>query len=170
MATDENQSIIDILFAIDAETLVKDYPPGTAESPTSVDKPLIYLLVRSGNAVFGQASKELKINARTLDVIRWRETTLSLNSAYYGLLYKFFALRGDNLLSSPVPLVAEVQSPLPDPSNPTKPKTQTLHNYFWTSTVLKPGEVTYAFNFMVLDRDDNIHGYYFWDPFIAIKS
>ena len=47
------QQIIDILMVIDADTIVAGYPPGTAAQPTSIDKPLIWLVVNQGNAVFG---------------------------------------------------------------------------------------------------------------------
>jgi nematocidal protein AidA len=164
------QSIIDILIAIDAETIIASYPSGTAATPTSIDTPLIYMMVAQDDAVFGEGSKELKIRAKTLDVIRWRETTLALNGNYYGILYKFFALKGGELLSPPEPLMAAVQTPLPDPDDPLHPKIQTVNSYFWSTTVLMAGSTTYAFNFMVLDRSNNVLGYYFWDPFITISA
>ena len=164
------QQIIDILMVIDADTIVAGYPPGTAAQPTSIDKPLIWLVVNQGNAVFGEGSKELKIKARTLDEVRWREATLSLNSASVGVLYKFFALRGDDLLSPPTPLLASVKTRLPNPADPTHPGSQVVQSYFWSTTVLQPGEVTYAFQFMIVDRDGAVQGYYAWDPFLAITS
>lgn len=163
-------SIIDLLIAIDAETLVASYPAGTAASPTSVEQPLIFMMVRQANAVFGEASKELKIRAQTEDQVRWRETTTTLNSSYFALMYKFFALRGTDLLSAPEPLVATVKVPLPDPANPLQPRTQEIKSYFWSSTILQPGETTYAFQFAVLDRHNTALGYYLWDPFIKISE
>ncbi len=163
-------SIIDILIVIDAEGLVADYPPGTAASPTMIDKPLIYMMVRQGNADFGEGTDELKITARTEDTIRWREATLSLNGDYVAMLYDFFALRGADLISKPEPLVATVKAPLPNPANPLQPGTQAISNYFWTSTVLSPGETTYAFRFAVMDRHGAVQGYFAWDPFIKISD
>jgi nematocidal protein AidA len=170
MSEQENQQIIDVLLVIDAQTIVGSYPPGTAANPTSIDRPLIFMMVKTADVLFGQASKELKIKAQTLDEMRWRETTLSLNSAYFGLIYGFFALRGQDLLSTPSPLLAEVKTPLPNPQDPTHPTTQSIKNYFWSTTILKPGEATYAFNFMILDRHNAVQGYYFWDPFISITD
>ena len=168
--TNEEQSIIDMLLVVDAETILASYPAGTPQQPQSIDLPLIYMTVRQGNAVYGQATKELKIKARSLDVLRWRETTLSLNSAYFGLLYRFCTIKGADLLSTPAALLAEVQTPLPDPLDPLHPRTQTIKSYFWSSTVLGSGSVTYAFYFMILDRDSNVKGYYYWDPFITISD
>lgn len=168
--TNDNQNIVDILMVIDAETLIQQYPKGTADNPTVVPAPLIYLIADSSFVDFGQASKELKIAIKSLDEIRWRSTTTSMNSDYFSLLYKFELKDGDPIISTPTPLLAEVQTPLPNMENPLQPKTQTIENYFWTSTALSQGEMTYTFYFMVLDRNNNPLGYYFWDPFIKISD
>jgi nematocidal protein AidA len=164
------QSIIDLLLVVDAETLLATYPAGTPDQPVSVDQPLIYMMVRQGDAVYGEGTKELKIKARTLDVLRWRSTTLALDGGYSSLLYRFFTLKGADLLSPPVPLLAEVKAPLPNPAAPLAPATQTIQSYFWTSTVLASGSVTYAFYFMIVGRDGDVRGYFYWDPFITISN
>lgn len=163
-------SIIDVLIAVDADTLVGRYPPGTADAPTMVDQPLIYMMVRQANGDFGQASKELKILASTEDVIRWRATSLSLNGDYSAIFYQFFALRGDDLISPPTPLLATVKTPLPNPAAPLQPGSQTIRSYFWETTVLQPGETTYAFRFMICGRGGAPAGYFAWDPFIKISE
>ncbi len=160
--------IIDMLIVMDGESMVDTLRPGTMDQPTVVPTKLIYMIAKDEKAVFGQASKELKITATTGDILRWRASSLSLNSAYQVLLYKYFALRGDDLLSPPVALIVDEKSPLPNPSAPTKPTIQTYKDHFWQATVLSPGEVTYAFQFMVMDREGDQLGYYYWDPFIQI--
>lgn len=166
----ENQSIIDILIAVDGETLAEKYPGGTPEKPNVVADPLIFLIADSPYVSFGQASKELKISVKTLDAIRWRSTTLSLNSAYFCLLYDFKLVSGGNIISTPEPLLAEVTAPLPDPSSPLSFTTQKIWNYFWNSSAVSKGEATYTFYFMILDRENNPLGYYYWDPFIQISE
>ncbi len=167
---DDEETIIDVLIAVDAETLVASLPAGTEKAPTPVTDESIYMLVRSDDAVFGQASKELKLNARTEDVIRWRMTSLSFNAGYFGLMYSFLPVSGSSLISTPQPLLAQVKAPLPDPANPAVPKTQVIQTYFWSCTVLAAGEVTYAFRFMICDRAGKVCGYYDWDPFISITD
>lgn len=164
------EKIVDILMVLDAETLVQSYPGGTADSPNVVPAPLIYLITDSAYVDFGQASKELKISINSLDEIRWRSTTTSLNCDYFSLLYQFKLVQGDNIISPPVSVLTKVATPLPDPSKPTQPKTQTIQNYFWTSTALAQGEATYTFYFIILDRNNSPLGYYFWDPFIKISN
>ncbi|MDB6183168.1 inclusion body family protein [Paracoccus fistulariae] len=170
MPDDPNESIIDILMVIDAETLLASGATGTADAPAPVGADLIWLIVRSGNAVFGQGSKELKITAKTMDTLRWRCTSMSLNAAYSGMLYKFFALKGGSLISKPQPLDAQVTTPLPNPADPTQPGAQTITSAFWSATVLAQGEVTYTFCFMILDRTGKPLGYFKWDPFISITT
>lgn len=170
MSANPNEQIVDILMVIDAETLLATVPPGTVAAPAPVGEELIWLIVRSGNAVFGQGSKELKIKARTMDTIRWRCASISLNGAYSGMLYKFFTLKGGELLSPAQPMNAEVSVPLPNTQDPTQPGRQTITSSFWSSTILKAGEVTYAFCFLVLDRGGTVLGAYKWDPFIQITT
>lgn len=166
------QEIIDVLIAVDTETIISKFGTNTdPDKPVQVtDSSLIFMITKSDDAVTGNAGSELKIGAKTLDTIRWRETSLSLNAIYSALLYKFVPTAGGDLISPPIPLLAQVQTPLPDPSNPTIPKTQTIESYFWDSTVLSPGNVTYHFNFMIIDRSGNVQGYYWWDPFIQITD
>ncbi|WP_456442558.1 inclusion body family protein [Psychroserpens sp.] len=167
-----NQEIIDVLIAIDAETILQTYGTNnTPNAPVQVTATnLIYMITKQKDALSGNAGNELQIAAQTMDVIRWRETSLSMDAAYTGILYEFEATAGGDLISPPIPLVAEVQVPLPDPSNPTVPKTQKIESYFWNSTVLKPGDVTYHFKFIVCDRTGAIQGYFWWDPFIHITD
>ncbi len=167
-----NEEIIDVLIAVDADTIISKYGTNTdADNPVQItDTSLIFMITKQADAISGNAGNELKIGAKTLDTIRWRETSLTLNAAYSTLLYKFVAAAGGDLISAPIPLLAEVQTPLPDPANPTSPQTQTIESYFWNSTVLKPGNVTYHFNFMILDRTGAVQGYYWWDPFIQISD
>lgn len=168
--SNSGQSIVDILMVVDAETLIQQYPAGTADNPTVVPAPLIYLIADSKYVDFGQASKELKIAISSLDEIRWRSTTASLNSNYFCMLYDFKLMDGTPIMSTPTPLLSEVEVPLPNMDNPLAPKTQTVENYFWNATALSQGEITYTFYFMILDRNNTPLGYYFWDPFIKISN
>jgi len=161
---------VDVLVAVDAATMVASYPPGTPTAPTSIDKPLLFMIVRQANAVFGNAGKELKMTVAVGDTIRWRATSLSMNANEDVLLYKFFALRGETLLSPPQPLLATVSTPLPNPVDPLHPGSQSVKSYFWNTTVLQAGSVTYAFHLAVSDRHGAMLGYYYWDPFITITN
>jgi len=167
-----SEEIIDVLIAVDTETIIDKY--GTNNDPDNpvqvTDGQTIFMITKQGDVVSGNAGNELNIKAKTLDIIRWRETSLTLNAAYSTMLYKFVPTAGGNLISTPIPLLIEVNTPLPNPDNPLAPNKQTIEDYCWNSNVLKVGSVTYHFNFMILDRDGSVQGYYWWDPFITITE
>ncbi len=166
-------SIIQVLVAIDAESIVGTLGTNTdPKQPVQVTNAnLIWMITRQGNAVSGNAGSELNLSADTDDIIRWRESTLSLNSDYSALLYEFDATDGPSgLISPPMPLLTTVEAPLPDPNAPLLPTRQQVKNYFWQTTVLNPGSMTYHFKFMVIGRDGAVAGYYWWDPFITITA
>ncbi|GAB4188998.1 MAG: hypothetical protein Tsb002_15700 [Wenzhouxiangellaceae bacterium] len=167
---DANTNLIDIAILVDAETMSSTLLAGNLKQPTVVPAPLIYMVARKDQVVFGQASKELKITAQTGDIIRWHTTSLSFNDDYQVLLYEYHVLRGAPLLSEPVPLIIDAKMPLPNAAKPLQPGVQERKYHFWQATVLEPGEVTYAFNMMVLDSASKPLGYYYWDPFIAITA
>jgi len=169
----DTEKIIDVLIAIDTESIINDYGTNTdPNNPTQVDtsKNYIYMIVRSDEAVSGNAGAELTIAAKTLDVIRWRETSPTLNATYSTILYEFDSPNSDGLITTPQPIVVEINTPLPVASDPLHPSTQTIKDYFWNCTVEKAGSVTYHFKFMIVDRDNNIQGYFWWDPFIQITD
>jgi hypothetical protein len=167
----EGIEVIDILVVVDAETIMAKYDPGSVDAPTSVSGGLIYMVVNASDAVSGQAGAELKIKAQTEDIIRWRETTLSLNGENAAILYKFVPSDPkQKLIREPRPDLVELKTPLPNEDAPTKPDTQTIKDYFWQTTVERAGDLTYHFYFMIVHRDGTIKGYYKWDPYIHITE
>lgn len=165
---------IDVLASIDAESIIHVYGKNTdPNNPVSVDDKYIHMVVRDTNAFSGQGGGELEIAASVEDQIRWRATSLSLQSKYDVLLYAFEATRGKGLISKPAPMKARVTSLLPNPDAPTNPTTQTIQDYYWSCNVEDQGEVTYHFNFMIYERSHGELkrvGCYSWDPFIKISD
>ncbi|MDQ1255176.1 MAG: nematocidal protein AidA [Euryarchaeota archaeon] len=162
---------IDILVSIDTETILNTYghsldPQNPVLVPNNPN--LIYMIVKNDSAVSGQAAAELNIRAETMDTIRWRATSLSLNSDSEVILISYSGAPA--LISQPQPLIATVNCPLPNPNDPNNPTTQTIKSYFFNSTVLDPGVVTYHFVFLIIDRHGTKKGYYHWDPFITITA
>jgi len=169
----DTAKIIDVLIAIDVESIINNYGTNTdCNNPVQIDsnKNYIYMIVRSDEAVSGNAGAELTIAAKTLDVIRWRETSLTLNCTYSTILYEFDSTDAAGLITTPQPIVVEVNTPLPVASDPLHPATQTINDYFWNCTVERAGSITYHFKFMIVDRDNNVQGYYWWDPFIRVTD
>lgn len=168
---DSYDSILDVLITIDAKEIMRtvSVPSLDPKRPTGVGNTgLIYMITQQGSALSGNTGAEMNLSATVGDVIRWRETTLALNYEYQVLLYEY---NSDNpILSPPVPLVGQVDIPLPNPSDPLNPNAQTVNSYFWQATVLRAGHVTYNFSFMITDRNGKALGYFYWDPFITIVN
>ncbi|MER6002857.1 inclusion body family protein [Nonomuraea angiospora] len=162
---------INVLIAIDAETILGRFGKNTdPNGPTSIpdSSNLIYMTTRQ-NQLGGAPGSELTINAAPMDIIRWRETTLSLNSEYTGILYRFNTLAGQDLISTPVPRSVMLSEPQPNSQDPLNPTTQKINSYYWECEVLDTGTVTYNFSFMILNHKGEKQGYYCWDPFINIQ-
>ncbi|MEU4766467.1 inclusion body family protein [Actinosynnema sp. NPDC023794] len=163
---------INVLIVIDAETIIERYGKNSdPDRPTLIpdSSSLIYMTTRQDH-IIGSPGSELTVKASPDDIIRWRETTLSLNSRYTSVLYKFDASSGANLIDTPEAKSVVVSEPLPNSHDPLHPTTQKINSFYWQCTVLETGSVTYHFSFMILDHTGAKQGYYYWDPFISIQD
>lgn len=164
---------INVLIAFDAETILDKYTKQTSDpkNPTSTDGSEIYMTVRASNAVSGQAGGNLEISAHPGDIIRWRETTMSLNTQYSVLLYHYEGPGGSNLITDPElrhistrwPVLKSVDDPAFDNNDPVK-------DFYWESTVQEPSgnPFNYHFSFELIEGGNAI-GYYSWDPSIIVN-
>lgn len=173
MATENGSAqvsvITNVMIAIDAATILEKYTPSTdPKNPTPVDAKYIYMTTKQDKVV-GSPGGELKFRAHVGDVIRWRESTFSLNFDYSALLYEYRSQ--DQLLSTPAPLVSESVFPYPTPKQPGDPSfaQQKVKTHYWQATVQQTGNVTYTFCFQLLDRG-KLMGYFSWDPYIVIDE
>lgn len=161
---------IDVLITIDAKEIIANlHGNSDPKSPVNAHA-YVHMDVQQSDAESGQGTAELTVSATVGDTIRWRETTLSLNFEYTGILYEFHPWEGSELITKPAPLILTQQEPLPKPGDPLNPDKQTVKNYVWQSTAQESGKVTYTFNFMIIDKHFNKIGYYSWDPYIDIKD
>lgn len=168
----DTDQIINVMIIVDAESIINDLGTNTDPAkPAQVTQAnRIFMVTKQNDIVSGQAGNELNLKAETDDIVRWHATSLSLNSSLDVILYKFVLADGTDLISPPVPLLTDVTVPLPNMDDPIHPTTQTIKNYYWQTTVLSAGKVTYHFQFIILDRTGAVQGYYWWDPFITISD
>jgi hypothetical protein len=164
--------VTDVLTAIDTATVLLKYPNASKnpDAPTQIDPKYVYMITNQDNAISGQAGGELNLKAQVGDLIRWRETSLSLGFETAAIFYKFIGNVGNELISTPTPRTAEASLPYPNNSKPSVPVCQKISNYYWSSETLKTGSVTYHFNFMIVDRSCSALGFFSWDPFITISN
>jgi hypothetical protein len=162
---------IDVLIAFDAVSIAKRYPNASRnpDAPTRVDGSLIYMTTRHDRIV-GTSGAELNFRANPKDIIRWRETTLSLNSEYSALLYKYVS--NSPLLDDVRIRTGKGTYPIPKKGAVGRPEfeTQVYRDHYWEADVSDTGQVVYSFYFQVLDVDRNVVGYFQWDPYITIEE
>lgn len=170
--TNYNNKIIDVLFAIDSDGVLKKCGKNTdPNNPTFIgNENLIFMITKQDKVVSGQAGNELKIKGTLGDAIRWRETTLSMDSNTDVLLYKLItpSTTCAKLISPPKVTKTKINVPLPDSDASLEPTMEKIINYYWHSIFLKTGDGTYNFNFMIIDAAAQILGYYSWDLLITI--
>lgn len=164
-------SIINVLVAIDSDSILAKYGPNTSKDnpPFISGSNLIFMITEQDNVVSGQAGNELCIKGVPGDTVRWRETTLALNPNTDVLLYGFEATQGQGLFTDPVAVEPATIIALPNKDNVYAPKLEKITTYYWTSDLLDVGNVTYHFKFMILNAAGQVKGYYQWDPFIQIS-
>jgi hypothetical protein len=165
---------LNVLVAFDAETIVERYPGASRnpDAPTQVDHSLIYMTARHDHVV-GTPGAELNLRAEPGDSIRWRETTLSFGSLYKALLYRFVSSdREHALIRTPGIEVVDHVYPMPKEGSEGSPEfvTQRYQDHYWQATVKRAGRVVYHFYFQILDRHQQLKGYFQWDPFITVED
>jgi hypothetical protein len=172
-----NPSIIDVLVVFDVDSILEKYPTPSKDpqNPTGLngnDIGLIHMLVKQLRVMDGASGGELRFSAKTNDIIRWREETFSdnINSDVDVQLYGFLVTQGDGLIDKPQLKNVEVKKIIGNPTDPLSPTFQTITDSFWQTTVLKPGDVTYHWRFMITDEKNDKLGYFEWDPFIHITE
>ncbi|NER91157.1 MULTISPECIES: AidA/PixA family protein [unclassified Moorena] len=152
---------------------------GTELSPQIVDNRLIHMLANNGRAYNLREGAELTISAFPSDVIRWSSTSFSNNELYNIVSYKFSPTRRrirPDVLDTPKKMVIKkcVAVPMSEarqdiPSCGSTPVVnyggidytlQRQDGDFWEATVLAFGRQKYTFDFTVLDRKGETHGFY----------
>ncbi|MEU3822998.1 inclusion body family protein [Streptomyces sp. NPDC030392] len=163
--------IINVLIAFDCESILERYrnPSMDPDHPTWVDPQYILMTTRQ-DRIIGSPGGELNFRAEVEDIIRWRETTLSLDDNYSALLYRYES-NAARLLTDPEPVVVDTMLPYPNPDAPKDSPsflTQRVKSHYWRADVRSVGSVTYHFSFQILDGT-HVRGYFAWDPFITIE-
>lgn len=159
--------IIDVLAVIDADTIVARYgenaDPG---DPAEIaEKDLVRVIVQTDNVGGGSPGSPL-IKVTAADVIRWRESSLSLNTDCSAVCYEVAATSA----TKPEALVVTVDTPVADPEDPLAPEFQSIRSHLWDCMAEKTASVTYSLKFVIMDKKGRALGYYLWRPFPEVEN
>jgi hypothetical protein len=168
---------VNILIAFDAESILKkfgenDKPNDPQKLETADADKYITMLVREKNAIRNLKGSALHVKVEPDQHIRWRDTSLSLNSNYIVLMYKYDP-NGEDKKVIEKPQLKEVSTlkvPQPNTNDPLNPTMQTIKSYFWEALALKNGSQDYHFWFMILFKSGKKLGYFRWDPTVVVES
>ncbi|ATB30733.1 AidA/PixA family protein [Melittangium boletus] len=159
------EKVIDILVAIDAKSIMDQFGgqlSTDAKSPTSIGdgSKLVYMFVRWDEVISGDGTSTLNVSNTPSNVIRWRGTSMTMNSQLGVTLHSCELLQGDDKISQPEASITEEQVPfLNRDGNPDK---QTLTDLYFESTSLGSGKVVYAYTFAITDDEGKLLGYFKW--------
>jgi len=172
---DETDIYVNIAILVDAEGILAAYgnQESTADAPIGIGSDIgNYLTMATRHSdTSGQWGPELTISLPVNSTVRWRESTMSLNTQYRAQLYRYVPDDpNQDILSDVTAYTTTVNLPLPNDKDPLNPSLYSGHDYYWQATGQNPGNMSYHWSFMILDKNNNQLGYYTWDPFIEVTS
>jgi nematocidal protein AidA len=153
-------AIIDVLIVVDVQRIMHDCEPNDA-GRTGTYVPLgnrgegqgyVYMVTTWYHAQ-GEATSELDVFAQANDTIRWRMTSISQDNNYSCFMtgFVFTSPNPTTYVTPPKPMFDTIKALQIDKSvaslNAVIPVSK--DDFYWESTVLKPGPVTYHTKFLV---------------------
>ncbi|WP_323838209.1 AidA/PixA family protein [Photorhabdus africana] len=178
----------DVIFIVDVENILKTYPHPNREprNPIRISnyyndntKSPIYIATHISDAY----SPKSALSGDTIRVplnsnIRWRAISISVNFDYTVLLYNFFKLSGDTLVSLPKSYVSKYQEipalpPGVDANGWYVPDFVQAEDRFFQSVVngylgeTGTNREQYSWDFAIY-RKKELYGFFRYDPYIIV--
>lgn len=165
-------NIINISVNCNTTAIIKKYskPNISPDNPAWINYKHVYFTTTQGNRVSGQPGGELAIKAQVGDIIHLQETSLPCGFENTVIFYRITPSLDVHLIEKPYLKKAIHCRLIPNPTEPARPRCEKIENYFWESTILKTGYSTYHFNFLIVDKNCKLLGYFYCNPFISIDD
>jgi hypothetical protein len=169
---------INILIAIDTDTVVKRYPNPSKDqnNPTGIGHDMGYMICTGTVVNKGQGTGDLDFNAVVGDTVRAFATSGSDNFEDAVLLYAMPRFSGDQVFG-PFNYQNFTKSTV-NPQSVTQPLPARIVDedfWFYQASVVIRGTEGYMVQFALYTRDDTtgrpvLKGYYAWDPTIRVQG
>jgi hypothetical protein len=164
-------SQIDVTIVVDVETVLGAYPRShDPQRPEEVFGGHIYLIASRAEALIGDGSHLLVLEAFPGDEIRWQTLSATLASEYTVALYRVQSILGGECIGQPQLNVSTVRCFYCGPSDALEFFPQDIRVPHWSADLNRAGLVIYSFAFAVLDSAGVARGYYAWVGTIAIRT
>ena len=166
---------IDILVIADAEAIISDYqnPSKSQMNPTMIDSRLMYM-VASSNAVSGDGTGDLRINASVGDTVNFSCVTPSNNRVSSALIYDIRRTAGSNVFSNFSSKSFAVSTMEPAGPSVLPPMAYPQKVWVFTASVIATGSENYGPSFALYKNSANMQselvGYFTWDPIITVEN
>jgi len=163
-------SQIDVTIVVDVETVLGAYPRSQdPHRPAVVFGGHIYLITSRADALMGDGSQILILEASPGDEIRWQSLSATLASQYTVALYHLQSFLGGECIGQPRLNVSTVCCFYPSPSDALNFVPQDIRVPHWSADLNRAGLVIYNVAFAVLDSAGVVRGYYAWGGTIVIR-
>ena len=170
--TERSESHVAVLVIVDAETLLSRYPHASlsSDTPTLVDGAHLYVLAARDIGPLGRNDGHLDLAGRPGVHLRIRGNALALRGEHIVLLHRMAQDNADVLSPFELVLREALTVPTPNADSLLEPGSQGINDHFWRSQVLAHGEAACDLDFIVLDKDCAILGYFRWRLQISISG
>ncbi|KHT02348.1 inclusion body family protein [Pectobacterium brasiliense] len=174
-------NVINVIVIIDTDRVMSDVSFSAASKdqahPTPIGHQYSYMVAPNQSVVSGEGTGDLNIKANRDDVIRWTGLSESANSDSSVLIYGLPRYAGDTVFTG-VEFVNSGRSEAePRETNNTSPLPVTFteqKHWYAQATISKLGTEQYQVQFALYYRprggNQELYGYFQWDPTITVKN
>ncbi|MCH4997677.1 inclusion body family protein [Pectobacterium carotovorum] len=176
-----SNNVINVIVIIDTDRIINDPSIKSVSKdqahPTPIGHQYSYMVAPSQSAISGEGTGDLNIRANRDDVIRWTGISESANSDSSVLIYGLPRYAGDTVFTQVEFVNSGRLEAEPAPTNNTSPfpVTFTEQKHWYTqATITKLGTEQYQVQFALYYRphggNQELYGYFQWDPTITVKN
>ncbi|MGI8454121.1 inclusion body family protein [Pectobacterium versatile] len=176
-----SNNVINVIVIIDTDRIINDPSIKSVSKdqahPTPIGHQYSYMVAPSQSAISGEGTGDLNIKANRDDVIRWTGISESANSDSSVLIYGLPRYAGDTVFTQVEFVNSGRLEAEPAPTNNTSPfpVTFTEQKHWYTqATITKLGTEQYQVQFALYHRphggNQELYGYFQWDPTITVKE
>ncbi|MEQ9766474.1 inclusion body family protein [Pectobacterium versatile] len=176
-----SNNVINVIVIIDTDRIINDPSIKSVSKdqahPTPIGHQYSYMVAPNQSAISGEGTGDLNIRANRDDVIRWTGISESANSDSSVLIYGLPRYAGDTVFTQVEFANSSRLEAEPAPTNNTSPfpVTFTEQKHWYTqATITKLGTEQYQVQFALYHRphggNQELYGYFQWDPTITVKE
>ena len=174
-------NVINVIVIIDTDRVMNDFPFSAASKdqahPTPIGHQYSYMVAPNQSVISGEGTGDLNIKANRDDVIRWTGLSESANSDSSVLIYGLPRYAGDTVFTGVEFVNSGRLEAEPRETNNTSPLPVTFteqKHWYAQATISQLGTEHYQVQFALYYRphggNQELYGYFQWDPTITVKS